>query len=363
MILDSITEKITLILAGATTTTAGDIYGSWTDSDPAATPKFNAGSNTATTAGTTSVDVIPVPGAATARRSVDEISVCNNDTQPMTVTIRHTDGATHRRVFGPCTLQVGEKIQYKRESGWNVFTVTGAVKVTAVQSTVDQTNISGFKLTWGAANSLGIGTGTAYIPSVGADVTLSSPTSKTVPSTASTFFHVYLFLNAGVPDIEVVSTAPSAAYFGTARTKSGDTTRRYLGSVLTDSTGALIEFDMAPNNCYVQYRFAASGAAPYRVLSAGSAAVTTNISLSGVIPVTGAVGLFRGINTSTTGAILFFANSTYTGASQQLANVQTAPAGSTFTVELPMPCPSQVVGYQASTGGAFLDVKGYIFER
>lgn len=360
IVLDSTTKLLQIILSGAVTTNQLQFSASYADyvATPAA---FTPGANSGLTNDTTAVTLVGAPAAST-QRQVKRINVYNADTAPATVTIRLSDSGNFRTQLS-VTLQVGERIEYEDAEGFRVFTVAGAVKVTAVQSTVDQTRISGFKLTWGAANSLGIGTGTAYIPSVGADVTLSSPTSKTVPSTASTFFHVYLFLNAGVPDIEVVSTAPSAAYFGTARTKSGDTTRRYLGSVLTDSTGALIEFDMAPNNCYVQYRFAASGAAPYRVLSAGSAAVTTNISLSGVIPVTGAVGLFRGINTSTTGAILFFANSTYTGASQQLANVQTAPAGSTFTVELPMPCPSQVVGYQASTGGAFLDVKGYIFER
>lgn len=366
MILDSTTEKITLVLAGATTTTPGDCDAAWTTSDHAGSPTFDAGSNSPQTNGTTSVDLVPVPTSATMRVSVQDLSVVNRDTQPMTVTIRKTDttGPTHRVVFGPCVLQVGEKIQYSREDGWTVFNVDGAKKVTAVANTAAPGFINGFKMVRSGTSSLDIGSGTAYIQSIGANINLPAAITKAGLSlSASTFHHAYLYLNAGVPDVEVVTTAPASPYFGTARSKTGDTSRRYLGSILTDASSAIIEFDHSPESRYVSYRFGAAGAAPYRVLSGGSATVPTNISLSGAIPTTGVIGLFRGINTSTTGAILFFANSTYSGASQQLANVQTAPSGSTFTVELPMPCPAQVVAYTAATGGAFLDVKGYIYER
>lgn len=286
MILDSTTEKITLVLAGATTTTAGDIYGSWTDSDPAATPKFNAGSNTATTSGTSSVDVIPVPGAATARRSVDEISVCNNDTQPMTVTIRHSDGATHRRVFGPCTLQVGEKIQYKRDSGWNVFTVTGAVKVTAVQSTVEPGYIDGLQMVWNSATSVSVTPGTCYIPASGFNVNFPSTITKAgLALSASTLYHIYGFLNSGVPDIEIVTTAPSTPYNGVARTKTGDTTRRYLGTLRTDGSGNVYRFVHNTENGLVAYETHVN-TTPFLVLNAGVATVATNVSCSAVVPIT-----------------------------------------------------------------------------
>jgi len=364
MILDSITEKITLVLAGATTTTAGDIYGSWTDSDPAATPKFNAGSNTATTSGTSSVDVIPAPGASTARRSVDEISVCNNDTQPMAVTIRHSDGATHRRVFGPCTLQVGEKIQYKRDSGWNVFTMTGAVKVTAVQSTVEPGYIDGMKLTWNSGTSVTISSGSLYIPSVGANVNYNADTLKSgLVLSASTFYHLYAYLNSGIPDVEIVTTAPSSPYNGVARTKTGDTTRRYIGSILTDGSGNVHDFSMNPETSYIQYRKALTNAAPFRVLSAGGATVPTNISLTGIVPTTATIGYFRGVNTSTASGIFFYVNSTY-ASGDIMGNVQQAPAGTTFTGDLIMPCPAQNIAYAVVSGtGAFLDVKGYWYER
>jgi hypothetical protein len=131
MILDSTTEKITLVLAGATTTSPGDCDANWTTSDPAAvlpTPTFGAGSNPTVTNGTTSVDLVPVPTTSTMRVSVQDLSVVNSDTAAMTVTIRKTDGATHRKVFGPVTILPNEKIQYERGSGWKVFDAAGAIK-------------------------------------------------------------------------------------------------------------------------------------------------------------------------------------------------------------------------------------------
>lgn len=289
MILDSTTEKITLVLAGATTTSPGDCDANWTTSDPSGSPTFGAGSNSPQTNGTTSVDLVPVPTSATMRVSVEEISVVNRDTQPMTVTIRKTDttGPTHRVVFGPCTIQVGEKIQFKRDTGWNVFTVTGAVKVTAVQSTVEPGYIDGLKLRRVGARDLTVTTGSAYIPSVGANVNVTSDIAKTsITFTASVFNHIYLFLNSGIPDYEVSTTAPSTPYNGVARTKTGDPSRRYLGSVLVDGSSNMYGF--LHDGLDIAYQ-ANVFPAPFQVLANGAATVGTNVACSGVVPVSGRI--------------------------------------------------------------------------
>jgi|GEM_PF-1434851 len=364
MILDSTTEKITLVLAGATTTAPGDIYGSWTDSDSAASPKFNAGSATATTSGTSSVDVVPVPGASTARRSVEEISVVNTDTQPMTVTIRHSDGATHRKVFGPCTIQVGEKIQFKAKDGWKVFTVAGAVKVTAVQSTVEPGYIDGMKMIWNSATSLTIDSGSCYIPSVGANVNFSAQTTKAgLALSANTWYHVYAFLNSGVPDVEIVTTAPSSPYNGTARTKTGDTTRRYIGSIRAGAGGSILQF--LQSNTYIGYLYDSVGTG--RVLAAGVATVVTAVSLANLVPVTSRVGQVNITNGTP-------AQSVFTRSPDQPA------AGGVAGPFLFMALTQQAFGSVAHplssaqaleyflsavppSGGAYIDVVGYLYER
>ncbi|WP_396615493.1 hypothetical protein ACHZ97_14570 [Lysobacter soli] len=362
MILDSITEKITLVLAGATTTTAGDIYGSWTDSDPAATPKFNAGSNTATTSGTSSVDVIPVPGAATARRSVDEISVCNNDSQPMTVTIRHSDGATHRRVFGPCTLQVGEKIQYKRDGGWNVFTVTGAVKVTAVQSTVEPGYIDGLVPQWVSTTAITVSSGTAYIPSVGANVNVPAAiASAGLSLSANTWYHIYLFLSSGVPAVEFSATAPSV-YDGTAAIKTGDPTRRYIGSVRTIAAGAILKFSQTNLNVdYLENVVSTT----LEVLSNGLATVATNVSLAAVLPPTSKSAFVNIVNASTNSNILL-SNPDANFVPSTTMFMQSVGPGNIVIGRMSTNA-SQLATYMMSVApspnGAFIRVNGYNYVR
>lgn len=361
MILDSTTEKITLVLAGATTTTPGDCDAAWTTSDPAAvlpTPKFNAGSNSPQTNGTTSVDLVPVPTSSTMRVSVQDLSVVNRDTQPMTVTIRKTDttGPTHRNVFGPVTIQTGEKIQYTRDSGWNVFTVAGAVKVTAVQSTVEPGYIDGQTMSWVSATQLAIASGTCYIPSVGANVNFPSNITLTPTLSASAFHHVYAFLNSGVPDYEVSTTAPSSPYNGTARTKTGDTTRRYIGSFLTNSSSQIYRFVQA--GMEIHYLETIGGGTPFRILSSGAATSRTAISTSAAVPITSRRAEFQFINGSPGSQFMIITPPDLT-----IVDVVSIAAGIRFLMYFPLV--NGQIGYymNAASGLAFIDVHGYSYER
>lgn len=102
--------------------------------------------------------------------------------------------------------------------------------------------IEGLKLTWNSGTSLGISMGAAYIQSLGRVIRAGSNITKASLSLANnTWYHLYLYLNAGTPDVEVVTTAP-VVYSGTARSKTGDTSRRYIGSVKTEGTANVIKF-------------------------------------------------------------------------------------------------------------------------
>ncbi|MGY2337990.1 hypothetical protein ACW9HW_01925 [Pseudomonas sp. SDO5532_S415] len=102
--------------------------------------------------------------------------------------------------------------------------------------------ISGLQMVYAGRTSLTIGSGSAYIPSLGKIVELSADKALTSMALAATaWHHVYLYENAGVADIEVSGAAP-VRYFGTAYHKNGDTSRRYLGSFLTNGSAQMWAF-------------------------------------------------------------------------------------------------------------------------
>lgn len=84
-----------------------------------------------------------------------------------------------------------------------------------------------------------VGPGLAYLPDtvrVSTDVDLTTTLSS---PTASQWRHVYVYKNGAGASIEAVTTPPTAPYQGTARLKTGDSSRRYVGSLWVDSTGLL----------------------------------------------------------------------------------------------------------------------------
>jgi len=217
--------------------------------------------------------------------------------------------------------------------------------------------IDGLQMQWVSATAVTVSSGRAYIPSL--DYYLDAPNAIALTGlvlTASTFYHLYLYNNAGTPAIECVTTAPAAPYSGTARAKTGDTSRRYIGSVLTDGSGNVINFLQVAQ--HVQLRVAP------RVLSAGTATTTTTVSLSAVVPPTCRIAQVRLMNTATAGSIRTKTSDDGLVAPSGLVTI--SPAKDAF-LDHPLD-PSQALEYlyydTAPTGGsAYIDVYGYIYER
>ena len=81
------------------------------------------------------------------------------------------------------------------------------------------TRIDGLKMTWISATALDIGTGECYAEN-GDNIVIASIIHKTsVTMTASTMYHVYVYLNSGTPSAEIVTTAP-VLWKGIARSSS-----------------------------------------------------------------------------------------------------------------------------------------------
>lgn len=115
--------------------------------------------------------------------------------------------------------------------------------------------IDGLKMEWVSGTSLRVTSGAAYVP--GLDRVLELPAAVTkagLSLSASTWYHVYGYLNSGVPDIEVSTTSPGSPYYGTARSKSGDPSRRYIGSIKSNASSEIIPFGHYPLSNEVKYR-------------------------------------------------------------------------------------------------------------
>lgn len=145
--------------------------------------------------------------------------------------------------------------------------------------------IDGLGMLWVSAAQIQIANGAAYIPGGKRIAELASAVNLTPALVANTWYHVYLTINGSTISAEAVQTAPAAPYAGVARTKTGDNTRRYLGSFRTNASAQIIRFEHSVATGYVAY-IAHVNAAPLYVLSSGTATATTNVSCSGAVPVT-----------------------------------------------------------------------------
>lgn len=217
--------------------------------------------------------------------------------------------------------------------------------------------IHGLLLSWVSNSSITIATGAARPPS---DELLTVETAITVSSISlgnNTWGHVYLYDNAGTPAVEVVTTAP-VSYFGHAYQKTGDATRRYLGSVRTDGSGGVYKFYHQNDTVYYLENTQAS---PFRVLSAGTATTETSVSLAAVVPPTSLVALVNCLNTSTVGAAL--GNASERDTTNLVRYVY--PSGGDEK-EIPLAGAQAMTYKYASSPGAgalYIDVQGYRFVR
>ena len=171
-------------------------------------------------------------------------------------------------------------------SNWACISYTRASgrAVTTIKDT-GTSFIEGLTPIWNSANSISVSSGAAYVISVGDN--LQVPTTLTLSGltlSGATWYHLYLYSNSGVGAIELVTTAPSATYQGTARSKSADTTRRYLGSFKTGAANTLLEFYVGSDG-FISY-LTDTSATPTRVISAGSSTVWAAVSCSAAVPVT-----------------------------------------------------------------------------
>lgn len=223
--------------------------------------------------------------------------------------------------------------------------------------------IEGLIPVWNSANSISVTPGSAYIPGLGGNLDLTATlTLASLVTTAKTWYHLYLYNNAGIAAVELVTTAPDAGYVGGARTKLADPTRRYIGSILTLAANTLAKF--AQDGTRVSYLETAASA-PFGVLS-NSAIVATNVSCAGCVPVTSryvSIVLFN--NASASGTTLRISRPDQTNPVSVSAHQLAIQAGTPISLDLPLDSVQRFSYVFDTTPSSIATARvyGYVYQR
>jgi hypothetical protein len=160
--------------------------------------------------------------------------------------------------------------------------------ITSVSAgSVPTSHREGLQVEYVSANSLRIRAGAAYVPALGRILELASDLTKSgLVLTANTWYYLYLFENAGVADVEIVTTAPASPYRAGARVKGPDSgpdnTRRFLTEVRAKATDTMMRWrDSGDFRLLVEDQ-----STTLRALAGGTATGSTAIDLSLWVPPT-----------------------------------------------------------------------------
>jgi len=236
--------------------------------------------------------------------------------------------------------------------GSAMFVSDGAAwHVAGTSPTYPLNALSGLKMLRVSGTALTIESGYAVLPDGTLINVASAITKSSLSLSGNSWYHIYLYLNSGAPDVEIVTTAPASPYFGVARTKNGNTSRRYIGSVRTDDSGNLYDFDHNPITNYVAW-VTSVFINMRRVLIDGTATTWTAISLANASPVT------------VSGAMLYVTTPAGAGIFLGTVSVEITSVGVGLRVVTNLPTRNQSIYYRMSAAGSGnIDLLGFFFER
>ncbi|MGC1549082.1 MAG: hypothetical protein WA777_11185 [Rhodanobacter sp.] len=243
--------------------------------------------------------------------------------------------------------------------------VQGGVNVKALLGAlVPPGYLDGLQLQWVNGTALTVTSGAAYISSLGRVLRVPNAITKNgIVLTASAWYHVYLLFNGASVDIEVVTTAPAAPYNGVARAKTGDASRRYLGSVRTNASAQITKFYHDPIHDRVMYLTDINDP-NLMVLSNGQAASAfTSVSMATGMPPTARLASIFCENSDT---------ANYVSVNNSESTVPTAdilfyvrPVKQPLVAEV-ITSSNQAIQYRyqgAPSGGFTIWITGYTYER
>lgn len=198
--------------------------------------------------------------------------------------------------------------------------------------------IDGLRMVYQTRTSFLVTAGSVAAPDTGNIITLAADATVSPSLSATAFHHIYMYdTGGGVGAIEVSTTVP-VRYFGTAYNKTGDTSRRYLGTLLTNPSSQLWGFRHEANLSRMMYIENAPGVLPFPYIagfSTGGVAHTTTNALS-VVPKETTLAVITSVSCPTS------------------TNLAVAPADSFVTVSLNNW--DNIVGITGGFGGIPIEV-------
>ena len=210
-------------------------------------------------------------------------------------------------------------------------TLTRSTTLSAAVTTTSQTTITVTDGSWMPSSVL-IKIGSEQMSCTRSSNTLTctrnvNGTTATTHSNGATvnaafWYHLYIYESAISPStitLDVSTTAPAAAYSNTARSKTSDNTRRYVGSVRCDLSGNISNFTVEGLGNPQEYRYKVDATADNRVLANANASsnttVDTNATTSVYTPPLASSILVTVYNLATVGAAYFDTNDSGSGGS------------------------------------------------
>jgi hypothetical protein len=223
------------------------------------------------------------------------------------------------------------------------------------------TIIDGMKLIWNNATSISVGVGRCYAENGDLISVTSVLTASGLSLSNDTWYHVYVYLSGGTPAVEVVTTAP-AAWKGTAYSKTGAASRRYVGSIRSGGSANVLYF---VHLLCGKIAYGENFSTTLRVLSSGTATTETDIDCSSLVPVTSTAVSIAVSNNSGAGGNLYVASSGADNTAPPTTGIIIVGDGKTQAGDVPIDSNRYIsYAYNANPGsGGLISVLGYYFDR
>lgn len=253
------------------------------------------------------------------------------------------------------------------QGGTAASTAAAALSSLGALALPDPGYINGLTMAWVSATQITISSGACYIPGASQIVQQSVTQTLTLASpSASTWYHVYAYDNAGALAFEFSTTAPTI-YYGTAYQRTGDNTRRYVGSVRVGPSLNIYNFIHMADGLIRYLEPTMTNGTEFHVYS-GAATTPTTISCANVVPPTSFNAQLHSDNNSQ--QQMAFSNSmcNFTLSSTQVLHLSSfLPVGFTerliFILPLDRSQAFQFMYVDTPSSTASMRVFGYWYER
>lgn len=228
--------------------------------------------------------------------------------------------------------------------------------------------ITGLKLSVAAdGQTISLTPGVAYIPNQLRALS-QNDMSTVVAGVVSNWRHFYIANDGGDLKFEASAIPPATPYQGTARTKSNDATRRYLGSLYFGTDGKTMQFvhsqegDRANRIDFTPPGGAAVSQATLLSLATGTA--PTNVNAANIVPVTCRILYALIDNSSPSDAYLSTPDFGNVGPNNYLLSIKGGGGGQyDVVVNGNQQLTYMINSVLITVGGLTIRVRGYLFDR